>query len=161
MLKVNIRQLTDEGMDFSGKISREDLGLVISDPATEIAFDDFVDYQFHISMVSEGILVAGTVSVGVKADCGRCLGDYRFLLTANDACHFYEHIKGDELDITDDIREDLLISLPSKYLCSDECSGLCPACGKNLNKEQCDCKIEKLPDEEEANPWNELDKLDI
>jgi uncharacterized protein len=161
MIKINIRQLTNEGMDFSGKISREDLGLVISNSANHVTFDDFADYQFHISSVSDGVLVDGTVKVGVNADCGRCLGDYHFILQATDVCHFYEHVKGDELDITDDIREDVLISLPTKYLCSQDCVGLCPTCGKNLNREKCECMIETVPDDEEANPWNELDKLDL
>ena len=161
MLKVNIRKLTNEGMDFSGKISKENLGLIISDQATEISFDEFAEYNFHVSSVSDGVLVAGVVSIGVNADCGRCLKDYHFVINLNEICHFYEHVKGDELDITSDIREDILISLPSKYLCSNECAGLCSSCGKNLNREQCDCKIESQPDEEEANPWGELDKLDI
>lgn len=38
------------------------------------------------------------------------------------------------------IREDILLSLPTKILCSDGCKGLCPYCGTNLNEEQCDCK---------------------
>lgn len=161
MLKINIRRVTDEGIDFSGKISREDLGLSIADSAHKVAFDDFIEYQLYVSTVSDGVLVAGTVSVGVKADCGRCLGDYNFILSANDVCHFYENFKGDELDITADIREDILISLPSKYLCSKECSGLCPTCGKNMNREQCECKVEDVLDEDEVNPWSELDNLDL
>lgn len=160
MLKVNIRQLTNEGFDFTGKISREDLGLTISDPATEIVFDDSAEYNLHISSVSDGVLVSGKASVGVKADCGRCLENYHFILT-NEVCHFYEHVKGDDLDIADEIREDLLISLPTKYLCSEKCSGICTSCGKNLNNEKCDCKIENVTFEDDENPWNELDNLDL
>lgn len=36
--------------------------------------------------------------------------------------------------------EDIFLSLPTKILCSDDCAGICPQCGKNLNKGTCDCK---------------------
>ena len=36
--------------------------------------------------------------------------------------------------------EDLVLNLPSKVLCQEDCKGLCPTCGKNLNDGPCDCK---------------------
>ena len=43
------------------------------------------------------------------------------------------------------LRDDILLELPSKFLCKDSCKGLCPKCGKNLNEGKCDCP-EKEPD---------------
>jgi len=40
------------------------------------------------------------------------------------------------------IREIILLSLPMKPLCKEDCKGLCPLCGKNKNKEECNCKVE-------------------
>lgn len=37
-------------------------------------------------------------------------------------------------------REDILLELPTKVLCRDDCKGLCPQCGKNLNQEPCSCE---------------------
>ena len=37
------------------------------------------------------------------------------------------------------LRDDILLELPSKFLCKDSCKGLCPKCGKNLNEGRCDC----------------------
>ena len=45
------------------------------------------------------------------------------------------HFNLDEL-----IREDILLSLPTKILCREDCKGLCPYCGTNLNEKQCGCK---------------------
>lgn len=39
------------------------------------------------------------------------------------------------------IREDVLLSLPAKILCREDCKGICPMCGCNLNEKQCDCKM--------------------
>ena len=50
----------------------------------------------------------------------------------------------DTLEITDIIRESILAVLPLKILCKDDCRGLCPKCGKNLNQGQCDCDLHEV-----------------
>ena len=50
----------------------------------------------------------------------------------------------DTLDITDIVRESILAELPQKVLCKDDCRGLCPKCGKNLNQGQCDCDLHEV-----------------
>ena len=49
---------------------------------------------------------------------------------------FYEH---DEIDLGQLMREQFYLSLPMKPLCRDECRGLCPVCGTNLNRGACAC----------------------
>jgi len=44
------------------------------------------------------------------------------------------------LNLDELIEEDVNLELPTKFLCKDECKGVCVMCGKNLNKDQCDCK---------------------
>jgi uncharacterized protein len=44
------------------------------------------------------------------------------------------------LNLDELVEEDVNLALPTKYLCDEECKGLCPICGKNLNEAQCDCK---------------------
>ena len=44
------------------------------------------------------------------------------------------------LNLDELVEEDVNLALPTKYLCNDECKGLCPMCGRNLNEGQCDCK---------------------
>ncbi len=45
-----------------------------------------------------------------------------------------------EIDLSTDIRENLLLVIPMKHLCKEDCLGLCPSCGVNLNYETCECK---------------------
>jgi uncharacterized protein len=52
---------------------------------------------------------------------------------------FYDH---DEIDLEQLLRERLEMSLPMKPLCSEDCRGLCPVCGTNLNRGTCDCKTD-------------------
>lgn len=46
---------------------------------------------------------------------------------------------GDYVDVTPEVKEGLALSLPIKVVCSKDCQGLCPNCGKNLNDGPCDC----------------------
>jgi uncharacterized protein len=58
------------------------------------------------------------------------------------------------LVLEDVLREQVLLSLPTRTLCKQDCKGLCPHCGHNLNSESCTC------DEIPANPqWNALSEL--
>lgn len=50
-----------------------------------------------------------------------------------------------KLDVDELIRCDVLLSMPSKYLCRDDCKGLCSKCGANLNLGECSCKKEVDP----------------
>ena len=49
------------------------------------------------------------------------------------------YVESYELDVDGFIREELMIGFPLQVLCSDDCKGLCPVCGKNLNKGECGC----------------------
>ena len=51
----------------------------------------------------------------------------------------YIEVKNDTLDLDELLREDILLELPTKFLCREDCRGLCPACGKNLNEGPCGC----------------------
>jgi uncharacterized protein len=44
------------------------------------------------------------------------------------------------IDITPHVRDALILSLPMKIVCAEDCKGLCPSCGQNLNEGGCDCK---------------------
>lgn len=55
-----------------------------------------------------------------------------------------------EIDITDDIRDALLLAIPIKVLCSEACKGICPRCGRNLNVETCHCRQERIDPRWEA-----------
>lgn len=49
------------------------------------------------------------------------------------------------LDLDELVNEEVALNLPSKILCSDDCKGLCPKCGANLNISKCDCKSDVDP----------------
>ena len=58
------------------------------------------------------------------------------------------YYQGDRLDLGEVVREQVLLGLPLKPLCREDCQGLCPRCGKNRNAGPCGC----TPEEEEGDP---------
>jgi len=52
----------------------------------------------------------------------------------------YDYFEGDEIDLSDTIYEGIVLAYPMKSLCHEDCRGLCPSCGTNLNKKQCSCE---------------------
>lgn len=96
--------------------------------------------------------IEGNISVKALLSCGRCLEQFEadFELPfrelfkedigsdhqANDEFILYQ---GDELDISDLVRETIVLSEPLRTVCSEECKGLCSHCGINLNNSSCGC----------------------
>ena len=66
----------------------------------------------------------------------------------------YLPIDADKIDIVNDVRDYALLAIPMKKLCKEDCKGLCPRCGKDLNEGNCNCA------EKEVDPrWEPLEKL--
>ena len=156
-----------------GLLEKQDIPLQGSEPAEileledDLIFsaDDPVVYDLVISKVSGGALVSGNASTRLTGACGRCLQPSEITLETGDLQLFVE--LGDEefVDITEDIRAELLINLPVNLLCSDDCAGLCPVCGANKNTHNCDCVIEEddfeAASDDEPSPWAALDNLKL
>lgn len=140
----------------------------------EVTEFDFIDSDWvlaqplvldlQISHPEKYVLLEGHVRTLVAGSCSRCLKrvesplEFDFaeqLLYAKDVSLFSHLAVGeveelyfiydkDTLDITDIVRESILAHLPQKILCGEECRGLCPKCGKNLNEGQCDCDLHEV-----------------
>ncbi|MBR3148913.1 MAG: DUF177 domain-containing protein [Eubacterium sp.] len=54
-------------------------------------------------------------------------------------------VEGCKLDLDDFIYQEIQLFLPQKMLCDEECKGICPKCGKNLNEGECGCKKDVDP----------------
>lgn len=75
-------------------------------------------------------------------------------ITEEDTNIHYLSSDQDKIDLSKDVKELTLLALPMKHLCDENCKGLCPKCGKDLNEGTCDCKVD------EVNPiWEPLLKL--
>lgn len=107
---------------------------------------EFVDLKYLSKLQMDGtvertfqtLIFRGHLVTKVEHLCGRCL---KVIQDKVDRTFefFYEIAGREDIETIDDIREAVLLEHPISYLCQEECKGLCPNCGINLNEKQCDC----------------------
>jgi len=76
MLSISVKGIDNAGETFSGKVSPEALGLNDAPSDENILFETPVEYTLHVSEVSGGILVAGTISTKLTVSCCKCLEQF-------------------------------------------------------------------------------------
>lgn len=159
MLLLNLNKIRTAQERFEQIYEPGQLG---SDPdfkviaPVSLAFDIFKDkQQFRLD---------GRVQTTLELNCGRCLEPFTLPVDAAFDLRYHPRLENtgngvDEQEIEEDdlttafyeneeidlghlMREQFNLSLPMKPLCRDDCHGLCPVCGTNLNRGTCDCKRE-------------------
>lgn len=137
--------------------------------ADELGLDDArlgcdraVEVDLTLESLTDTVLVAGTVRVPWRGECRRCLTavegttavsvDERYQREVSDPDAF--PIRGEQLDLTPMVREQVLLELDVPRLCRDDCVGLCPVCGIDRNTTTCDCDT-SVRDER----WSALEAL--
>lgn len=114
---------------------------------------DKTGFIFSFSNIEEGkAMIKASGSITLQMQCDRCLSDITSTLTLNFAREVLspdqvtEESAGEQLflreyslDIDDLINNEILLSLPTKVLCKQDCKGICMKCGQNLNLGECGC----------------------
>lgn len=119
----------------------------ITEPDFKI--NEQVKIDLDLTMLdNQQILANFHVPINIIIYCVRCLAEIEHKLTL-DFQRIYssnpkpnqgtELIRRGQIDITEPLKEEILLSLPIKPLCEANCKGICPSCGQNLNEKQCDC----------------------
>jgi len=103
--------------------------------------------EMRLLRTDRGIFVSGALETTGKAVCSRCLSSFdqpvtlkieeEYLLEAEEGTFTIGENR--EIDLTEAVRQYSLLALPMKPLCREECAGLCPSCGHNLNLGACGC----------------------
>ena len=166
MLKVDLRQL-----ERKRKLSIDETLKPGDAFWTEGDFEPAAPLTIRLDaqMAGDDIVLQGDVSGQVGTVCRRCLQPVTVDVDEELALVFRSGLsqveaeaeevytlpeKGDVLDLTDAIREQVTLAVPQFVICEEACRGLCPRCGTNLNQAQCDCQPEVVEDR-----WAALRKL--
>ena len=124
-----------------------------------LGIDTPVQVQIEIYPAGDKYVLDGALSGGIQVLCDRCLEPYHYELKASfrvflalplpqteeDDIELAEEdldvdfIRGDEIDLDEIFHEQIHLTIPMKSLCREDCSGLCPKCGSNLNTGDCSC----------------------
>ena len=157
-LVFDLVELPPEGRMLDGAVTASELELP-EDERWQLTAP--VRFQLRLSPVNSGhdLLVQGALETELRVLCDRCDEPFDWHLAEKSVCHEYENAFGTTIDLTDDIREDILMALPQHFLCRPECLGLCPHCGANLNDGDCGCAKEAPSASPSDSPWAQLEAL--
>jgi uncharacterized protein len=158
MLRLKIDEIPEGSTTLDLECKPEEIDLEFEG----VSFISNVKINLSLFKQITTVFVKAVTSVESEFECGRCLEQVFMKLEAVTQVQYsplpkiaYEQIEAigigyyiDEyIDLSDEIRESLLLELPMTVLCSEDCEGLCPQCGQNLNRVKCDCiKPEVLND---------------
>jgi uncharacterized protein len=117
--------------------------------------------RFDVEKTGEKVTVRGSVAATARLECVRCLTDFEWPVrvplevfaeragsgrSADEAAlqrdEYMRFHDGRQLELRDEARELLLLELPMVPRCREDCRGLCPRCGEDLNAGPCGCPRE-------------------
>jgi len=124
---------------------------------------DRIDVSATLKRIRQTLYLEGDLRTEVEMGCSRCLeaarlpisAPFKYILEPAQAEHPEEQeLSAEDLDFVyyqDDlieldplITEQILLQIPMKLLCREDCKGLCPRCGINLNQHSCQCHEERI-----------------
>lgn len=120
--------------------------------------------SYTAAPVGEGFIVnnagaltlRGTLSAAMRCVCDRCAAEFDREVSypldiplaselQDEESPDYFLLEGDELDLEELLETVFILNMDTRFLCRDDCKGLCSRCGKNLNEGPCDCRTESDP----------------
>jgi len=172
-VRVRIEDIPSEGKSLNFELACEPLNARIaldrarpeesSVPPPDYVFSSPPEVELSLSLEGSTVVVAGQVSGSFVSPCVRCTEEAKTELDlaldlilkpasnrkipgADEEDLHFGIYDGEEVNCTEIAEEFLVLSLPFVVVCSENCKGLCPHCGKNLNLGLCGCKPEETGD---------------
>jgi uncharacterized protein len=164
-VKISVSSIPEEGLNLRFSKGRTWLDGVLSGGGDAVVCTRDVEVICHVKKLRENVFLEGTIVTALGLPCCRCLEtatlpvdvSFRYTLTPvpegqtaeieltdeDLECGFYDE---DTIDLDAFIGEQIILQIPIRVLCRDDCRGLCPRCGANFNLEVCTCP-EKVVDE--------------
>jgi uncharacterized protein len=167
-LIIRVEDIPEQGKQESFQEDEGPLNERLGGETTNSAliFAGPVQVRVNLSRSGRVILVKSRVEARVKCICARCLDPFALTLTSEIRASlrpkldpllappeeielrrddletdFYE---GEEVDLSPLVQDQVLLTLPAKVICREDCRGLCQRCGKNLNRETCQCSVAEI-----------------
>jgi len=156
-MRIEVENLTAAGEPFSHTYGPGEVDL--GEEAAQVAGETSVTGR--ASKKGEEVRLRGSIRTTIEVGCDRCLAPQNSPLEVEFDTSFIpqsaadaeaenvellpEHLvlaayEGDAIDLDELVREQVLLAIPTRHLCREECKGLCPTCGADLNAAQCACE---------------------
>ncbi len=149
-MRLHVSDIPEEGLQ------REvDLPIMIQDNAEP----DIAHVSLRALLFGKKVLVDGSIKISAKLNCSRCLKDISFPLDMDFRDEYnppeesekdkdrelsgseldLSYYINDEIDISELVKEQVMLNIPMKTVCQADCRGICTRCGVDLNEDVCTC----------------------
>ena len=158
-----IEEIGEEGLCFSLVLKKDQLE--IDQAGLNVKVD--IIFNGSLTRINDDVYLDGTVITDVTASCSRCLDTLIYPIDSRLKSHFApsedrsksvrdvelhacdidaEIYENQKIDLTQSVRDSILLAVPVICLCKEECKGICSHCGKNLTQGLCKCENESFAD---------------
>jgi uncharacterized protein len=162
-MKIPVDEIPQSPREIKFSENIEELNeLYRRDNNPDFGFPPILEVDLVYYRSGSDIFFSGSFRGTLTGYCGRCLENYSFTLDKSFAFVLTpeparvergaEELHGgelglsyystDEIDLAPLIAEQVMLALPTRPLCAEDCRGLCETCGANLNRESCNCSSE-------------------
>jgi uncharacterized protein len=177
MFTLKLDEIPEEGLDLKWTEEKAALLAYLKD-LSRIDFDFEAPLQSEVKITKAGrsILIAGKVETTLRLQCVRCLKEFSYPLSTTFELTLHplkegpvaqetelgseemeaSFFEGGEIHLSEIACEQIFLEIPYQPLCQEECKGLCPSCGQDLNLSSCACVKEEL-----ASGFSVLKKLKL
>lgn len=159
-MRVELEKLEGGRGDFAHVYQPDEL-----DPLDEsVKLTGPVDVKGQVKRAGTEVFVDGHLETRAQLECDRCLKPIDLPVTADFALEYitgadYESssaaalsedelavsvFNGETIDVDEIVKEQILLAVPARTLCREDCKGICPECGIDLNIGQCDCAADEV-----------------
>ena len=153
---ISVEQIqSEEGLHLAGTLAAT--GVLRRDD--ELSLPGLIAFSVRLKRQQHRVELDGWLHTVARVNCSRCLEhaprtverEFRVCSRPEEAMPSersaeldlkdldVDYYSGDSLDLSAILVEQVLLDLPMKLLCSEECRGLCPRCGANRNRNNCEC----------------------
>ena len=160
MMRIELVNLEHGRADFAHVYQPDELGSL--DERVRLAEPASVKGQ--VRRAGPGVFVNGHIETRARVACDRCLKDVELPVSADFNLQYipgsvYESSEvaelteeemsvsvfdGEAIDVDEIVKEQILLAVPTRMLCREDCKGICPECGIDKNTGECDCGTNEI-----------------
>ena len=158
----DIEEISDGGLNFSLLLNKDQLE--VDQAGLSVNVD--IAVSGSLTRIGDDVYLKGKVMTDVVASCSRCLDTLSYPIDSDLKSHFVspdryisarevelhasdidtEVYENKQIDLSQSVRDGILLAVPVVCLCEEDCMGICFHCGKNLNHSHCKCINESFID---------------
>lgn len=135
-IKVKVRDIPVPGLGIKTQMTAEELGLT----EDGIKYLTPLNLDIHVERAGDELIVDGKAEGRYEFSCARCLT--AVVRERRDEFQIFVDIDPETeiVDVGEEVRQEMVIRLSPIILCREDCQGICPRCGANLNEGLCRCR---------------------